>query len=422
MKKLSSSRHSRGFSLVELLVVVTAIGALAGMAYHAMTGMHATAKNQKLEQDVATINRAVQLYRTFGGNLTGVTDANVVLSKLKSRADAASAGKILGLRENFLDPRVVPVWQTAQEASTSMPRARWDGNQFVIATSGTAGIKEFAFDEAAAASVQTESRSPFVKEASSSGWIWVHGSATLASSYAAGVEPSLGATPGMLDFEVPTGLRGVFTVGGSGQVHVGYAFREAGYNGRLALVSLEGMENFDLSSNAGRHAFLMELVRRVVENDRAQVIIDASQQSSGSGTNTFYFRPGDKLAPVLIPNGSFQDAYAFMQNGWYWDQLYPLTSLNLGTNQPPFYANQMASLGNGGYAIEDIAGGGDADYDDMVFRLDGLIQDDSQQFLQIDPATYYPQRLAQLGRNYWNNPYNGGPSLQQALINAGILP
>ncbi|MCX8115050.1 MAG: ABC transporter ATP-binding protein, partial [Burkholderiaceae bacterium] len=57
---------------------------------------------------------------------------------------------------------------------------------------------------------------------------------------------------------------------------------------------------------------------------------------------------------------------------------------------------------------------------DMVFRLTGVVQDDSQQFLQINPTTYYPQRLAQLGRTYWNNPYNGGPSLQQSLINAGI--
>jgi len=93
----------------------------------------------------------------------------------------------------------------------------------------------------------------------------------------------------------------------------------------------------------------------------------------------------------------------------------------LGSSSAPFYQGQIASLGNNGYAIEDIAGGGDADFDDLIFRASGLSKGEGAAFREIDPGTYYPTRLAQLGRNYWTGSFNGGPSLQQALINAGII-
>lgn len=422
MKTQRLETGTGAFTLVEVLVVVSVMAILGAVGFATMTGVRDAATNQKLLTDVETVNRALDLYRANGGNLTGVTNADAVIAKLKTRADAASAARTLGMRQNFLDERVQIIWQTAAETASSAPRALWNGTNFVVATSGGPGIKEFAYDEARAATVSTEAREISVKEASDSGWVWSYSESNLAAAERTASEVALGVMPGGLFVSVHEAARGVLETGPSGEVGVGYAFREAGYNGRLALVSLEGMENYDLTTPEGRRAFMIELVRRVVEGDRGQIIIDASKQKVGGAANTFYFRPGDKLVPVLIPNASFQQAYNDLLSNTYKAKTFPLTSMNMGTDEAPFYQRQVASLGNGGYSIEDIAGGGDADYDDMVFRLTGVIQDDSQQFLQIDPTTYFPQRLAQLRKTYWDKPYKGGPSLHQALINSGILP
>jgi hypothetical protein len=206
-----------------------------------------------------------------------------------------------------------------------------------------------------------------------------------------------------------------------GRVDVVDVYREAGYASRLALVSLEGMEIYDLSTPEGRLAFMTELVRRAAQGDRSQTIIDRSSSSTGNGAQTFqqtyYFRPGDTVAALVIPNGSFQNTYDQLLAGTTNDQTFPLTSLNLGTTSPPFYADQIASLGNDGYALEDLVANGssDLDYDDIIFKATGLGQAENSTTREIDPRTYYPTRLQQLGKNYWSN-------LETALEDAGIMP
>lgn len=419
-----------GFTLVELLVVIASIGILSSVGYVATTGVQNSARENKLMSDVGSVNRSVTVYLASGGSLDSVSDADAVLAKLKTRADADSAVRTVGLTGSAMDARVVAVWQTNDEAGTNQPRAVWNAGEgrFTVARGGARGIKEFRFDEAAAAQVTTEARS-FTKEAATeSAWVWDY-EMPVATTARAGSSPVLGVLPNILSDTLSQGFDGGFwnVSNPDGRVDVGYVFREAGYKSRLALVSLEGMgaDNYDLTTNAGRIAFMTELVRRVVENDRAQTIIDVSSIGGGNGAKDFqqdyYFRPGDTVAAVLIPNASFDQSYANLLNGTTGGTSFPLTSLHMGTNEAPFHQGQIASLGNNGYAIEDIPGGGDADYDDLIFTAHGLSQSEGSAFREIDPTTYYPQRFAQLGRNYWDNPFNGGPSLQQSLINAGII-
>ena len=423
--KATHNMGSKGFSLVEILVVVATMAILGSMGYVAVTRTTATAKGHKLLSDVATVNRAVQMYLANGGNLTSVTGTNVI-TRLKTRVADAAAAQRIGLNSSFLDARIIPLMQNQNEAGTSQLRAVWNSsaNRFDVTSSGSAGIREFVFDEDLAAAASVADARSTTKEATASGWIWDHAS-TSPTATATGATPPTGILTTAIASAIGQGFTGGFweVNDPNGQVDVGYVFREAGYSSRLALVSLEGMgpENFDLTTTAGRTAFMTELVRRAAQQDRAQVIIDASASTAGNFAQSYFFRPGDTVVAVMIPNASFDTAYSQLQSGTTNAQTFPLTSLNLGTNQAPFYTGQIASLGNNGYAIEDQAGGGDRDYDDLVFTAQGLAQSQGASFNEIDPNTYYPDRYAQLNKNYWNNPYNGGPSLQQSLINAGII-
>ncbi len=416
-----------GFALVELLVIIAGLGVISSIGYLSVTGGQAAARENKLISDSGAVNRSIQMYLASGGNFVGVTEPNAILEKMKSQADSDSALRRIGITGNLLDQRVKAIWQSAEEAATSMPRAVWNGaaNRFEVASSGALGVKEFVLDESMAVPTW-EARSTTKDAAQESGWIWDFANNGPGAVPKEGSTPAVGLVVGAAAAASQQTFDGGFWTINSpdGAVDVNYVFREAGYASRLALVSLEGMgpENYDLTNDAGRTAFMAELVRRAYEGDRAQTIIDASQSSAGNFEQTYYFRPGDTVAAVLIPNSSFQAAHNQFTNGTTpGNTVYPLTSLSLGTSSAPFYQGQIASLGNSGYAIEDIAGGGDADYDDLIFRAEGLSKGEGAAFREIDPGTYYPERLAQLNRNYWTGSFNGGPSLQQALINAGII-
>ena len=415
--------------MVELLAVVAVIGILSGMGYVSYTGQRQTADANKLISDAAVVNRAVALYLASGGSLDGVTAPQAILDKLKSDASAASAARHIGLNGSFLDARVKARVGTA---NGSQLRAVWNANEHrfdVVATAGS-GVLEFELDDAEAArsaGLEDDTRSTSMQAATETAWVWDYSDPATQTASRGGATPAAGLITSAAMAATGQGFTGgTWTISNpDGRVDVNYVFREAGYNSRLALVSLEGMgpENFDLTTTAGRLAFMTELVRRVVESDRAQVIIDASGTTPGSFEQDYYFRPGDTVAAVLIPNASFDTAYSNLLGGSTGGTSFPLTSLNMGTNVAPFHQGQIASLGNSGYAIEDIPGGGDADYDDLIFTAHGLAQSEGATFRAVDPTTYYPERLAQLGRNYWDSSTNTrtGTTLQQALINAGII-
>jgi len=406
-----------GFSLVELLLIVGVIGVISSISLVSISNTRLSAENTKLASDVASVNRSVDLYRANGGNASDAT-ADEIIRRMQTVADADTAAAILGMRHNFVDRRVRV--RPVNTSSSDVARAIWDADnqRFNVEYSGS-GVK-FVFDEEMVSFAPVEeARAITSLRTQNGGWVWAFSDVPRITATGAG-SPSVGSVPG-------TGLTGspdfpftnAWTITDpNGRVDVVDVYREAGYKTRLALVSLEGMEIYDLTTNQGRLAFMTELVRRAAEKDRAQVIIDRSITSGGNGvqefSETYYFRPGDTVAAVIIPDGSFQDSYDRLLSGTTTDQTFPLTSLNMGTTDPPFYANQLASLGNDGYALEDIAGGGDADYDDIIFKASGLGMPENSTTREINAREYYPTRLQQLGKGYWNE-------LESALETSGII-
>ncbi len=187
------------FTLIEVLVVLAAVSILSGVGYLAVTGAQTAAKEAKLESDVQTLNRAVQLYISSGGDLTGVTNVDGVIAKLKSRKDAATAARTIGLRENLIDTRITNTPQTAAEATTTQLRAAWDTNSlsFYTRRDGDGWVKEFPLmntDETIELPAD-ESRAPTLAGATNSTWVWDYSNPGAATG-PGNLTPAPGTGPG----------------------------------------------------------------------------------------------------------------------------------------------------------------------------------------------------------------------------------
>lgn len=66
---MSSIRSTRGFSLVELLVVITILAIISTVAYTSFSGATDKAKNSKRVEDMAMIELALQSFRQDKGYL-----------------------------------------------------------------------------------------------------------------------------------------------------------------------------------------------------------------------------------------------------------------------------------------------------------------------------------------------------------------
>ena len=100
-------RLARGFSLVEILIVIAALGVLASVAVVSITGVPDEARKAKLEQDVAVVNNAIDTYLAAGGDAAQLTEGGVI-SALKQRvAPPPGPGEIVGPQGPFLDTRVI---------------------------------------------------------------------------------------------------------------------------------------------------------------------------------------------------------------------------------------------------------------------------------------------------------------------------
>lgn len=73
-----AARHERGFSLVELLVVISIMGILAGVVVFAVGGVTDRGQTSACQTDTQTIRTAIEAYRAQNGSTTRPTEAQLV--------------------------------------------------------------------------------------------------------------------------------------------------------------------------------------------------------------------------------------------------------------------------------------------------------------------------------------------------------
>ena len=98
--------NSKAFSLVELLVIVAVVGLVATVSLPLISGIPNAAKKEKLEQDVAIVNNAINAYLASGGSADNLTEAGTI-GALKQRVIGSMPAEMMGPQGPFLDPTVV---------------------------------------------------------------------------------------------------------------------------------------------------------------------------------------------------------------------------------------------------------------------------------------------------------------------------
>jgi hypothetical protein len=179
-------------------------------------------------------------------------------------------------------------------------------------------------------------------------------------------------------------LEGVFTVGETGEVTVDFLFDGGGYQGELAVFSLEGMEEFA----PGSTAFIREAASRALsDSDLGYVVIrDPVEGAAFSGelgegnrnlgeylgAKTFKMRPGDEFGLMLVPNGTVEQVW---DNPDSQGAIRPLFSLATANPEDGFHVGQIADVtGNGHtFVMEDLRVDEwtDKDYNDLIFQVTG---------------------------------------------------
>ncbi len=204
MKSLKVRRNA-GMSYIQMIATVAVVGVISGVAMMKMINVNDVAEEQRLGNQVASLNSAVKIYVSSGGSLENLTSAQSVVDKMKTMA--ANSEKIAGFGGTFVDPRLRVVEQSDEEAAvTGELRVIWDvANQsFRIADSGQKGIKEFEIDSTATpATIITEERETMFElsatNESQGAWVWDFDTETSASASAivttAGGDPNLDIDP-----------------------------------------------------------------------------------------------------------------------------------------------------------------------------------------------------------------------------------
>jgi len=399
-----------GFTMIEVLAALVTMAAIGTIGYVTISNTKTSADSAKLESDVASINRSIGIYVASGGNTNALTGVEPVLNELKKRPASPTT---LGVTGSTLDARV---WYVASSASDDA-RAVWNNTskRFEVVQGGGAGVKQFTLDEDLASSAPaTDTSRTAVKTTSGSGWVWDNAPAVEVASVT-GSTPQVGVSDTGLAVMSNLGLNtGSWTVGPSGQITFGYGYREAGYASRLALFSLAGMDIYDLNTDAGRKAFMLEAMRRILAGGtQGRVVIDASVARPGS-TSTYTFNPGDQVAALVIPNTSLQSAMNSLAS--YSGTLAAYSSANPSTSPlvsvakngvdiPSFYSKQFAMLGTDSntYAVEDMVTttSTTADYQDMVFTATGMTANAAMNTI-ANPSDFYTNAAMRTMNPNWN--------------------
>ena len=167
-----------GLALVELVVTVAAISAVAVTGVAVVNHVQSSASDVKLESDVMEINNAIRIYRTAGGSLENVSDPQEVLNKLKTVATKENSHdrEIMFVKGSVIDLRLRTVgMDESWRGGSKYARYNLAEQKFeVVPVAGEDGFKGFTLDDAAVYSAE-EYRKVVFKQSKSDEWVWDHG-------------------------------------------------------------------------------------------------------------------------------------------------------------------------------------------------------------------------------------------------------
>ena len=187
-----------------------------------------------------------------------------------------------------------------------------------------------------------------------------------------------------IPFINPTFESGTFTVGETGEVSIDFLFDGGGYQGELAIFSLDGMDEFE----PGSEEFIQEAASRALsDSELGHVVISdqtegarfvgelgESDRNSGDylGVKTVQMRPGDEFGFMLVPNNTVQRVFDNPDVG---GAARPLFSMATANPDDGFHVGQIADVTGDGstFVMEDLRVDGytDQDYNDIVFQVRG---------------------------------------------------
>lgn len=176
---------------------------------------------------------------------------------------------------------------------------------------------------------------------------------------------------------------GVFKVSGSGTVSFDYLVDGGGFQGELAIFSLNGMEE----STPGSTAFIREAALRALSNSEfGHVVINDAQEGArfdGSpgepnsntgeylGVKAFSMNAGDEFGIMLVPNGTVRQVLSNPSTSGNQRPLFSLPTANPG-EQVQFAQIIDAEADGNSFAFEDLPlNSSDRDYNDIIFQIQG---------------------------------------------------
>lgn len=167
-------RRKHGFTLIEVLAVVSAVGVISAIAFSSFGNIRDNAKHAKLNTDVATVNSAVKQFLTSGGSLDKLTKPQDIIDALKADTAEDVRSTVTGFSGSSIDPRLKVV---TGKAGNDQPVVTWSASDstFVINPNGGSGILEFVLDENLA-DVDYGKRisTATVSYNKDPGWIWAY--------------------------------------------------------------------------------------------------------------------------------------------------------------------------------------------------------------------------------------------------------
>lgn len=174
---MRSPRSNAGFSLVEIIGIVTILAILATVAITRFASTKSAIDETKMVSDVTKLNSLVTIYQASGGSLAEATTPQEVIDALKTVRGAVDAKTTVGpVTGREVDIRLAARMQTADEAASDAPRVVWNATdkKFEIARSGAAGVAAFTINKDLVendygAETREDSK---VKYNAEDGWVW----------------------------------------------------------------------------------------------------------------------------------------------------------------------------------------------------------------------------------------------------------